>query len=156
MRSLTRRLPGRADLATFLSTLRKPHRLSVLRAAADGLLVAWVLRRRGVRPLLPGGRPDRRSDPGAAREVAAAVDAGLAVVPVAATCLRRSIGLIRELERLGLASTVHIGVRRTADHVEAHAWVQVGEIVINDDPVLVSTYAELAAGEADQLLAHFR
>ena len=36
--------------------------------------------------------------------------------------------------------------------MEAHAWVQVGDVVVNDDPDLTNTYTELAAGDLDRLL----
>jgi hypothetical protein len=119
--------------------------------------VAWTLRRHGVRRLLPrtAGVPTA-ADRERGREVAAAVDAGLGLVPMAKTCLRRSLTLSRELHRLGVAGTMHVGVRRPAGTVEAHAWVQVGEAVVNDDPAEIATYAELAAGELERVLPSLR
>ena len=61
----------------------------------------------------------------AATEVAAAVDAGLGLLPMAPTCLRRSMTLLRELARLDLAAALHVGVRHQQARIEAHAWVQV-------------------------------
>jgi len=109
---------------------------------------------KGLRPLL-SARTTRGAtvDATRAKEVATAVDAGLAVVPLAPTCLRRSVVLQRELDRLDLASSLHIGLRRGAAGPEAHAWVQVGDAVVNDDPAVTSTYAQLAASkELEQLL----
>jgi hypothetical protein len=63
--------------------------------------------------------------------------------------------LVRELHRLGLASTLHIGVRR-AGRIEAHAWVQVGDVVVNDDAEEVATYSDLASGESERLLHMLR
>jgi hypothetical protein len=37
--------------------------------------------------------------------------------------------------------------------VEAHAWVQVGEVVVNDDPAVTNTYSELASGELETFLS---
>jgi hypothetical protein len=88
----------------------------------------------------------------AAREVVAAVDAGLGVLPVAATCLRRSVTLLRELDRRRMGGALHIGVRPGPAGIEAHAWVQAGDDVLNDDPVLVRTYSEISAGDAERLL----
>ena len=116
--------------------------------------VARTLATKGLRPLL-SARTTRGATVDAARasEVAKAVDAGLAVVPLAPTCLRRSVVLQRELDRLDLASSLHIGLRRGAAGPEAHAWVQVGDAVVNDDPAVTSTYAQLAASkELEQLL----
>jgi hypothetical protein len=95
-------------------------------------------------------------DPERAAAVSEAVDAGLGLVPMAPTCLRRSVTLARELDRLGLAGAIHIGVRHAGGAVEAHAWVQVGTSVVNDDPTLVATYAELAAGDLERLAPSLR
>jgi hypothetical protein len=95
-------------------------------------------------------------DPERAVAVSEAVDAGLGLVPMAPTCLRRSVTLARELDRLGLAGAIHIGVRHAGGAVEAHAWVQVGTSVVNDDPTLVASYAELAAGDLERLAPSLR
>jgi hypothetical protein len=150
-------LPGPAELRGFVHQLRFPTRASAVRATVDGVVVAWTLRRHGVRRLLPGtaGVPTA-ADPDRGRAVAAAVDAGLGLVPMAKTCLRRSLTLSRELHRLGVAGTVHVGVRRVNGTVEAHAWVQVGDAVVNDDPAEIGTYGELAAGELERVLPSLR
>jgi hypothetical protein len=147
-----RRLVGRADWRCFWKQLRGPLPLSTLRATADGTYVSATLLLRGLRPLVREQRPAVRRDPTKARSVAAAVDAGLAVVPVTPTCLRRSVTLLRELERQGLEGTLHVGVRRGPEAVEAHAWVQVGDEVVNDDPQLVAGYTLLAAGDLERVL----
>lgn len=147
------RTPKLREISNFLGHMRYPTRLSALRAVIDGPFVAWTLRKRGVKPLLTTTAPrSARVDPLQAKEVAIALDAGLALVPIAPTCLRRSVTLARELRRLELAGTLHIGVRTVSDRVEAHAWIQVGDVVVNDDPDLTATYAQLAAGELDSLL----
>ena len=40
--------------------------------------------------------------------------------------------------------------------MEAHAWVQAGAEIINDDPALIATYDELVAGELDSFLPMLR
>ena len=40
------------------------------------------------------------------------------------TCLGRALATSRLLARNGYKSTLHIGVRRTAGELEAHAWVE--------------------------------
>lgn len=118
------------------------------------MYVAWMLRKRGVRPLLGSvNRPTMRYDADTSTSVALAVDAGLALLPIAPTCLRRSLTLMRELNRLDLGATVHFGVRNRDARVEAHAWVQVGEVVVNDDPTMTNTYSELASGELGTFLS---
>lgn len=152
-----RRLPGPADACRFAAQLRRPTRASALRAVVDGIVVAARLRRHGVRPLLATLCTDHHGhNPERAAAVSEAVDAGLGLVPMAPTCLRRSVTLARELDRLGLAGAIHIGVRHAGGAVEAHAWVQVGTSVVNDDPTLVATYAELAAGDLERLAPSLR
>ena len=144
-----RRVTG-TDVRRFLTALCGPQRVSVLRAVVDGIIVRRTLQRRGLRPLVRD-MSGRSANPDA-REVAAAVDAGLGVLPVAPTCLRRSVTLLRELDRRQIGGTLHIGVRQGPAGIEAHAWVQSGDDVLNDDPVLVRTYSEISAGAAERLL----
>ncbi len=146
-------LPGREEASRFLAELRHAARISAARAAVDGLFVATSLKKRGVRSVLPAAtRRARRVDVDRSVEVARAVDAGLALLPLAPTCLRRSVTLLRELSRLDLAANMHIGVRTIGGSVEAHAWVQAGDTVINDDPDVIKTYVELAAGDLERIL----
>jgi len=137
------------------TTLRGPYRRSAVRSALDGLRVHRTLTRHGVRPLLQGLRRGGRIDAARARRVSAAVDAGLGLLPVRVTCLRRSMTLLRELDRLRLEAAMHIGVKRGADALEAHAWVQVGGEVINDDPSLVAAYTEISVGDVERLTSQF-
>ncbi len=145
-------LPGTKDALQFLGQLRYPTRASAFRAVFDGVIVTLTLKRRGVRPLLAAVGASARHDLHRSMLVSAAVDAGLALLPVAPTCLRRSVTLIRELDRLGLAAALHVGVRNVGEQPEAHAWVQVGDVVVNDDPEVTEAYVELAAGDLQRLL----
>jgi hypothetical protein len=149
-----RRRPGRGEVVTFLNHMRKPTRGATLRGVIDGMYVSWVLKRRGVRTLFGSvGSPAARIDAESARNVATAVDAGFALLPLAPTCLRRSLTLMRELNRKDLAATLHFGVRNIGPKVEAHAWVQVEEVVVNDDPAITTTYSKLASGELETFLS---
>lgn len=152
-RARLRRLPGPGRLRRFGAALGGPHRASALRGVLDGAWVALILRRRGVAPLMSGldGDAGGAQDSATATEVAAAVDAGLGLVPVAPTCLRRSVTLVRELQRRGLAGVVHVGVRPAGDRIEAHAWVQVDDVVVNDEPEVVDRWARIAAGELERM-----
>lgn len=155
--SLARRiyheLPRPGDIVRFARQLRHATRASAWRGLIDGMRVAYKLRTAGVRSLVPlESRSNGDVDVERATRVSAAVDAGLALIPVTATCLRRSVTLLRELERLGLAGDLHIGVRGVPTKIEAHAWIQVGSAVVNDDPVLTATYVELAAGKLEEIM----
>ncbi len=147
------RLPGPAEASCFLGQLRRPARRSAARALADGLVVIVTLKRHGARPLFTTREATEAVyDPDRSIRVAAAVDAALGLIPVAPTCLRRSVTLLRELRRLGLVATMHVGVKTVAGAVEAHAWVQAGDVLVNDDPEVVRGYVELAKGELERLL----
>ena len=106
------RLPDRTDLARFVGELRQPSRVSAARAVVDGYVVTATLKRRGARPLLRATRPGAgMADAPRSMEVSRAVDAGMQLLPLESTCLRRSLTLLRELNRLHLAAAMHIGVR---------------------------------------------
>ena len=150
-------LPTAKDVSRFLTELRGPMRVSAVRAVLDGLFVTITLKMRGVHPLFRRPKaPAPNLDPDRSRRVSAAVDAGFNIIPVAPTCLRRSLTLLRELNRLGLTSTMLVGVRKVAGTVEAHAWVQSGSDVVNDDAAVPSQYAELLAGQLDAFLPLLR
>ena len=150
-------LPRAEDASRFLRQLRYPTRSSAARAVIDGIIVSVILKKRGARPLLARAKPSSRTqDPHRSLQVSAAVDAGFGLIPVAPTCLRRSLTLMRELNRTGLAATLHVGVRSVGEKVEAHAWVQAGEVVLNDEPDVAAVYVELAAGELERLLPLLR
>ncbi len=62
---------------------------------------------------------------------------------VRARCLHRSLALHRQLRRLGLPSRVRLGVRKENGELLAHAWVELGDQVVNDDSAVVSTFTPL-------------
>ncbi len=65
------------------------------------------------------------------------------VIPTAPRdCLPRSLALWRFLNSVGIDASHRIGVRRFP--FGAHAWTQVGERVIFDDPARVAAYTEIA------------
>jgi hypothetical protein len=145
------------DAQRFGRVLLSGQRFSAIRALIDGLVVVIRLRRRGLGSLLDN-LPDSDSE-GAVEEVrrvALAVDAGLAMLPVAFTCLRRSTVLLRELRRQELGATLRIGVKRGSGGFEAHAWVQVGDNVVNDDPALVRCYVPMPSHSVDVTKTRFR
>jgi hypothetical protein len=61
------------------------------------------------------------------------VDAAARRGPYSATCLPRSLTLWWLLRRRGIDSYLRIGVRKEADRLEAHAWVELRGLVLNDD-----------------------
>jgi hypothetical protein len=49
-----------------------------------------------------------------------------------ASCLERSLVLWWQLNRRGIAAEMRVGARKEAGRFEAHAWVEVGKVVLND------------------------
>jgi Transglutaminase-like superfamily len=137
-------------------------RLSIVRAFFDGFYVIQTLKKHGLSRLLTGRSSRVVSESSnvadsemvnRARQVSQAVDVGLGFVPAAPTCLRRSVTLLRELDRLNIVSVLCIGVRSRASQIEAHAWLTVGAEVVNDDPELTSTYEVLAVGDIERIMS---
>jgi hypothetical protein len=127
-----------------------------VRVAVDAVVVSWSLKRRGI-----GAVTGRRCTPGradvvAARQLATTVDVAFGLIPITPTCLRRSLTLSRELWRLGLEGTTHVGVANANGRIEAHAWVQVGDEVVNDDPETVARYEQLLQARWDALVPILR
>ena len=156
VRAARRRRPvSRAEWARWVRGLGGQDRMTVLRGTVDGAVVFTTLARRGLRPLVRERADLPEVDPRQARRIAEAVDAGLGVLPVKSTCLRRSVTLLRELQRQDSTAALHIGVRPGPAGIEAHAWIEAAGEVVNDDPQVTASYVELAAGDAERLLPKF-
>jgi hypothetical protein len=67
------------------------------------------------------------------RATARLVDAAARRSPYTATCLPRSLTLWWLLRRRGIDSYLRIGVRKAAGRIEAHAWVELQGLVLDDD-----------------------
>jgi hypothetical protein len=53
-------------------------------------------------------------------------------------CLERSLVLWWLLRRRNFSAELHVGVRRQVARFEAHAWVQLDNVVLNDDEALLN------------------
>jgi hypothetical protein len=78
----------------------------------------------------------------AARMVAIAANNGV----YRATCLRKSLLVFWFLRRQGIAGMIRFGVRLVQGDLEAHAWVEWQDIVINDEADVRQRYAPLENG----------
>lgn len=63
-----------------------------------------------------------------------------------ATCLRRSLALIVLLRRRGIECQLCLGARLNDHGLEAHAWVEVQGVVINDRADIRQQYTPLETG----------
>ncbi|HET8655589.1 MAG TPA: lasso peptide biosynthesis B2 protein [Longimicrobiaceae bacterium] len=109
-------------------------RLRGLRGAPDGHRV-----RRGTRPAASGAPVGLARAKRLERAVALAARYGVC----RGTCLSRSLVLLDLMEREGLAGDLRIGVRVPGSVLEAHAWVQLGSVVLNDRDDVERRYAPL-------------
>jgi hypothetical protein len=69
---------------------------------------------------------------GVGRRIAAIQEAVSRHLPWQPTCLEKSLVLWRQLGRRGIAAELRIGARKEAGRFEAHAWVEIGNVVLND------------------------
>ena len=60
-------------------------------------------------------------------------------------CLERSMTLWWMLRREGIEGELHIGARKQCGKFEAHAWVELGGLVLNDDVEVHQHYARFDA-----------
>jgi hypothetical protein len=123
----------------------------VVRALTDLTVVYARLRARGFRRLMQS-LPPRPDGPDAtlspvvvrrARRYARIIGRASRwhVLPV--ECLPRSLVLHRWLQREGLPSDLRIGVMKDGEELKAHAWIQLGNHVINDQPGAVQPFTPL-------------
>ena len=77
-----------------------------------------------------------------AMRIAAVVDVALRRGPFSGTCLERSLSLWWLLRRRGVESDLRLGVRRDGEF-EAHAWVEVDGVVLNDRSEPGGRYARI-------------
>ena len=63
--------------------------------------------------------------------------------PLPLKCLGRSVALCWLLRQQGIDATVHVGVRKENDGLDAHAWVQFGDFVINDTENVTERYTRV-------------
>jgi len=64
--------------------------------------------------------------------------------PWRTNCLARSVLLEWMLRRRGVRVALRIGVRREADALQAHAWVESDGVPVNDEPDIAERFAPFA------------
>ncbi|HTZ46893.1 MAG TPA: lasso peptide biosynthesis B2 protein [Verrucomicrobiae bacterium] len=66
------------------------------------------------------------------------------------TCLAESLALYYLLQRQGVSADLRIGVRKTSDEFEAHAWVEYAGAALNQPDDQHRHYAAFDRGFSDQ------
>lgn len=72
------------------------------------------------------------------------VDVAARHLPIASTCLSRSLLLAWMLRRRGHPAELRIGVRVAGDSLQAHAWVECGGVPVNETRENAARYAAFA------------
>ena len=128
--------------------LPAPDRRLVLRLVALLPSVAAAIRIFGLRrvcrflsrhPVI--GEGATAPDVQGAREAARLVNAAAFRIPGRPNCLTRSVTLWWILRRRAIGSALRIGVRTAAGRFEAHAWVELAGLVLNDDPDIAQRFS---------------
>jgi Transglutaminase-like superfamily len=117
---------ARETAAALLAT-RIGLRVGGLRRWKELLVRLAPLRTPGADVVL-SGQPEME----VARRVAAIQEAVSRHLPWQASCLEKSLVLWWQLGRRGIAAEMRIGARKEAGRFEAHAWVELGTVVLND------------------------
>jgi len=60
-------------------------------------------------------------------------------------CLERSLTLWWLLRRAGIEGEMHVGARKNDSRFEAHAWIELRGVVLNDSPEVHKHYARFDA-----------
>jgi Transglutaminase-like superfamily len=132
-------------LARYRALSRADRR--ILRRAALLLPLAWLGLRLAGLPRMQAwaqraGPPVREDFPlGEAGAIGSLVNIAARHAPWPATCLTRSLVLVRMLRRRGAAARLCIGVRLEGGALDAHAWVELEGIPVNDAPDVGVRYA---------------
>jgi len=117
---------ARETAAALLAT-RIGLRVGGLRRSKELLVRLAPLRTEGTAAGL-SGQPEME----VAGRVAAIQEAVSRHLPWRASCLEKSLVLWWQLGRRGIAAEMRVGARKEAGRFEAHAWVELGNVVLND------------------------
>jgi len=86
-------------------------------------------------------RREQQAGPDAVREICAAVDVACIWYWKEVLCLQRSAATAYLLKRHGVPAQMVIGAQQIP--FKAHAWVEVGGVVVNDKPYVGEIYSAL-------------
>jgi transglutaminase superfamily protein len=98
-------------------------------------VLGYTRLRTALERMVPPGKDVSELDPvDEAQRVAQIVSMAAGHGIYKATCLRRSLLLWWFLREEGIHSEICFGVRLVDQQLQAHAWVEIQEIVVNDSP----------------------
>ena len=143
-----------ASFSKFLAFSRAERRLLLTAAFLLPILAAAVLVVGLVRVLgwLACEPAETRRPDAEAPALAALVNAAANHLPIACSCLTRSLLLDWMLRRRGFASELRIGVRLVHGGLQAHAWVQLNGTPLNDPLGAAEKFAAFEGRVSPRLL----
>ncbi len=95
--------------------------------------------------------PEQAAQLGMAERITRATRSAERHGPGTPNCLERSLTLWWLLRREGIEGELHIGARKSESRFEAHAWVELRGVVLNDSPNVHKHYARFDAPIAAEL-----
>ena len=111
-------------------------RLDLLRAVAHLVRGRLSLPHLSASELIAMRRePSTNSDPRTVSRISYAIPRVAPWLPWRSDCLVQAIAARRWLAGLGIASTLHMGVRKDEQSLGAHAWLSVGDTVVTGLPI---------------------
>ena len=87
----------------------------------------------------PAAMSPPAADLGRAKAIARLVGIASGHIPLAVTCLHRSLALWWLLRRNGIRCELRLGARAGADPFGAHAWVECAGVALNEDGANLAT-----------------
>jgi hypothetical protein len=128
-----------------LLTLPRAERTLVVRALAVYARVRWSLWRGGLAEVQrlhasASATDSRAAEPRLPPARVSRLVAG-ALRPLGANCLGESLTLALLLQRLEYPALLRIGARRAQTGIEAHAWVELDGVPLNDRPDIAAHYS---------------
>ncbi len=128
-----------------LLTLPRAERTVIVRALAIYARVRWSLWRGGLAEVQRLHASASPADPHAAEARLPAARLSRLVAaslrPLGANCLGESLTLALLLRRLDYPASLRIGARRAQTGLEAHAWVELDGVPLNDRPDIAADYS---------------
>jgi hypothetical protein len=130
-----RRLPASEQSTTLAVACLVPLVSVSLHSIGFQLTLNWVER------TARGSRLEASPDPAVLAEAARALARVRQRTPWTGRCLARALSLWWVLRRRGVSASVNLGVNRTEDALEAHAWVVYEGRAIGDSASVADGYA---------------
>jgi Transglutaminase-like superfamily len=140
--SKLRRLSGAERRLLLVSAILLPLLAAALRAVGFARVRRWLV------PTTVQKRARSDVEP---QTLALLVNAASNHLPIAGSCLTRSLVLDWMLRRRGVDSALRFGVRLVDGRLQAHAWVELGGRPLNEVPGVAGSFAPFESRRSARL-----